>query len=224
MAGVTAILKLLDWTPGSIIDIGVAHGTPGLYSVWPGVPICLIEPSPDSMPYMQEISARFPNVHIYNVGASDRSGEMTVRKHPAKVNIFFGDKPAWQETVIPLRTCDDMVADAGLAGPYLYKLDTDAHELEILKGSPATLARTDVVIIELNTFYGLRGLAPPNELWGYLHDCGFTFFDFGDPAYAENGILRAVDFAFVRKDSELFESAYQNSGKRKKTPAKKVAV
>jgi FkbM family methyltransferase len=210
-------LRDIGWTPGAIIDIGVAEGTTGLYTVWPGVPICLIEPSPDAAPFMRRIAEAHPNVQIYNVGASNRSGVMDVYKHPSLLNVFFGTgKAHWVPAKVPVRTCDDIVADAGLKGPFVYKLDTDSHEREILEGSEATLAATDLCIIEFNVFYPLRGLCPPNEIWRSMAAHGFTLFDAGGFGYAESGLMRAVDLVFVREDSELFRLAFSNSEKQLK--------
>ncbi len=56
MEGALIPLRDLGWTPGAILDIGVATGTKGLYTAWPGVPICLVEPSPDAAPFMRQIA------------------------------------------------------------------------------------------------------------------------------------------------------------------------
>ncbi len=209
-----ATLRDLGWRPGAIIDIGVGTGTAGLYSTWPDVTICLIEPSPASLPYMQQIAARFDDVRIYNVGASDSAGVRTGTKSPKSVTVVFGDaKPKWPTAEFPVMRCDDIVADAALSPPFLYKLDTDVHELEVLKGSAETLAKSELCIIEVNVFNRFRGLARPEQVWQVMHDAGFSFFGVAGLGRAKSGLCRAVDLMFARNDGALFELAFQNSHK-----------
>jgi FkbM family methyltransferase len=213
MVGALKVIHDLGWQPGAVIDIGVATGTAGLYQFWPDATYCMIEPSPASMPYMERLSSRLSKAVIFNEGASDRTGVATVAKHPEVVNVLFADKPKWEAIEVPVRPCDDMVAEAGLEGPYLYKVDTDSHEMEILRGSERTLEKSDVVIIELNFFNVLRGRALPGDILMFLLERGFQPFDFGDRNYAASGVLRGLDFVFVRSDSELFEAAFRSTGK-----------
>ncbi len=218
-------MKALGWTPGAIIDIGVATGTSGLYSVWPGTPICLVEPSPQARPYLEEIAARFPQVKVYNVAASSASGEVAGTHHPSRPNAVIGEaKPNWPRASFPAMTCDEIVADAGLSPPFLYKLDTDTHELEILDGSAATLGQTDVCVVEVNVFYPRRGLATPDAIWRRLHDAGFAFFDMIGGGYGETGVLRCADMLFVKSSSALFKWADKRSPKAADTLGDRLMV
>jgi len=210
------------WIPGGIVDIGVGAGTAGLYSVWPGTPLCLIEPAPEAMVFMQQVAAKYGNVHIFNYGASDRQGELAGRQQPGLLNVFFGRGQAYEEKVFPVRTCDDMVAEAGLASPLLLKIDTDSHERQVLAGAEATLARAEVCVIENNVFHPLRGMMSPAEIWRFLADRGFAFLDIGDCSIAESGVLRAADFVFARQDSPIFRSAMERSAKSAHKLAKRM--
>ncbi len=178
------------------------------------MPVCLIEPSPDAMPFMRQIAEQRPNVTIYNVAASNRSGVRQAFKHEERLNIHFDKaKPAWKPTEVTAMTCDEIVADAGLTGPFIYKLDTDSHELEVLEGSAATLAQSDLCIIELNIFYALVKLSAPNDIWRVMDAHGFSLFGVADIGHGESGILRSLDLAFARADSELFKLAHLHSAK-----------
>jgi FkbM family methyltransferase len=214
MGGVLGHIRDLGWTPGAVIDIGVERGTRGLYSAWPEAPICLVEPSPRALVYMQQVAQRYPNVHIYNVGASNYTGEAPGRAYQDLVNVAIGGpKTGWTATAFPVMTCDDIVRDAGLQGPFLYKLDTDSHEREVLEGSAETLVRTDVCIVEINVFNSYKGRITPDEMWRTLHDKGFALFDFAGSALAESGLLRTMDLVFVRVGSALFDAAWRRSAK-----------
>jgi hypothetical protein len=79
IGGVLQTIRDLGWSPGAIIDIGVSMGTDGLYDVWPDAPLCLIDPVPENRPYMEKIASSYPNVQIFNVGASNATGKMPGR-------------------------------------------------------------------------------------------------------------------------------------------------
>jgi FkbM family methyltransferase len=220
--GVIQALKDIGWSPAGIIDIGVGQGTPGLYTTWPGTPICLVEPAPLAGQYVDQIVAMFPNVKAYKVGASNKSGTMTVRAADKGLFVSFGDhKQKWPEIEVAVMTCDEIVADAGMTGPFFYKLDTDAHEIEILKGSTKTLEAAEVVMVEMNFLYPVIGMAGPNDIWRLLADAGFTLFDMTEIRYSVVGVARQADAVFVKQDSALFNQlAWKNAAKAAKgTPS-----
>lgn len=72
-------------------------------------------------------------------------------------------------TVAPL----DAVIDPALAAPFAIKVDTQGFELEVLRGAPATLARTAVVVLELSLTPLYRGGARVPEVWEHLETAGF---------------------------------------------------
>lgn len=224
--GVIQALKDIGWSPNAIIDIGVGQGTPGLYTTWPGTPICLVEPAPLAAEYVDKIVGMFPNVKAYKVGASNQSGTMKVRTaYDGLFVTFGGHKPKWPEIEVPVMTCDDIVADSGLTGPFFYKLDTDAHELEILQGSTKTLQASEVVMVEMNFLYPVIGLAGPNDIWRLLADAGFTFFDMSEIRYSMRGVARQADAIFVKQDSELFRKlAWENAAKESKSAPSGLVV
>jgi FkbM family methyltransferase len=212
--GALQVIRDLGWRPGSVIDIGVAMGTKGLYPIWPDAHICLIEPSPTGLVYMQQIAEKYPNVHIYNVGASNRNGKFRASTHSKLVNVIMAKpKPGWTETALPVLTCDYIVKDAGLPPPYLFKLDTDSHEAEVLEGAAETLKQTDLCIVEVNVFNRFRHRFTPGEMWDAMRRNGFTLLDIAGCGYNTQGLLRTADLMFVREDSDLFRLAFERSAK-----------
>ena len=221
--GALAVIRDLGWRPGSIIDIGVAMGTRGLYPIWPDAHICLIEPSPTGLIYMQQIADKYPNVHIYNVGASNRSGQFRASTQDGLLNVVMAKpKPGWNETTLPVETCDYIVKDAALPPPYLFKLDTDSHEGEVLEGAAETLKSTDLCIVEVNVFNGFRRRFTPGDMWDAMRRSGFTLFDVAGCGYNAEGLLRTTDLMFVREDSALFKLAFDHSGKGEGLRARRI--
>jgi FkbM family methyltransferase len=215
IGAVLANIGTWGWKPGSIIDIGIAKGTDGLYDTWPDATICLVEPSPQSLPYMQKIAKQYPDVRIYNVGASDKSGEAYGTQHDTRPIATLGKaKPKWSPMTFKIMTCDEIVKDAQLKPPFVYKLDTDTHDREVLAGSTETLKQTDICIVEVKIYNGQSGWITPDDVWRLMHDNGLVFFDIAGILLGELGVLRTVDLVFVRENSDLFKRAIEHSGKK----------
>jgi hypothetical protein len=51
--------KLLGFAPKTVIDIGVAQGTPVLYRNFPDAYYILVDPLREAVPYMESLSAGF---------------------------------------------------------------------------------------------------------------------------------------------------------------------
>ena len=223
--GVLTTLRDIGWRPGAIIDIGVATGTLGLYSVWDDIDICLVEPSRKGRVFMEQIASRYPRARIFNVAASNRTGEIFGGEHPDIPNVSFGKiKRRFTASVFPAMTCDDIVASAGVSPPFVYKLDTDTHEREILEGSMATLADTELCIIEMRVFHqNRRGMARPDDIWRAMTGHGFAFFDIAGSGFAHTGVMRSADLVFVREGSPLHALALANSAKPQNVSDKRIA-
>ena len=213
--GVLTTLRGIGWRPGAIIDIGIATGTPGLYPVWDDIDICLVEPSRKGRVFMEQIAARHPKAQIFNVAASNRTGEIAGGEYEDVPNVSFGKiKGPMRESLFPAMTCDDIVKAARISPPYLFKLDTDTHEREILEGATATLASTELCIVEMRVFHrNRRGMARPDDIWRAMVDHGFGFFDIAGSGYGPSGVMRSADLVFVREGSPLHALAQANSAK-----------
>lgn len=223
--GVLTTLRDIGWRPGAIIDIGVATGTPGLYSVWDDIDICLVEPSRKGRVFMEQIASRYPRAQIFNVAASNRTGEIAGGEHEDIPNVWFGKiRGRFREAMFPAMTCDDIVASAGVSPPFVYKLDTDTHEREILEGSKATLAQTELCIVEMRIFHqNRRGMARPDDIWRAMTENGFAFFDIAGSGFAHTGVMRSADLVFVREASPLHGLALTNSAKPENVEEKRIA-
>lgn len=219
LAGALLKIREAGWTPGCVIDVGIAMGTPGLYSVWEGAPLLLVDPARENLPYMEQIAAKHRNVQIFNVGASNRDGTLAGRIWTALGQVMLGNtklKEGMEAREFPILTVDTIVRQSKTKPPYLLKIDTDTHELEILEGSAGMLAQTDVCILEAKAFNALKKKASPADLCRRMFDAGFELVDVVDIARNREGFTRIFDLMFVRTDSELFMRLSELSVKHKK--------
>lgn len=216
IAGALGVIRDLGWTPGAIIDIGVALGTKGLYDVWPGVPICLVDPNPDNRVYMEQIAAKHAQVSIWIVGASNICGEMPGRIWLPSGRVILGQsatKPDWQGGMFSVLTCDEIVRRAGISGPFVFKIDTDTHEGEILEGATDTLANSEICIIEVGIYNHLKGKFASAELFSRLTQAGFALIDIIDTRHVSSGVLRLADLVFAKATGDVIRRCFAVSHK-----------
>lgn len=94
----------------------------------------------------------------------------------------INDLRAPRPVPVPLRTLDALVEEVALPGPYLLKMDIQGGEGAALAGAPRTLARTDVVVVEVNV-----------DEFGAIHrqlaEAGFLLFDLADMVYTSAEVL-----------------------------------
>jgi FkbM family methyltransferase len=202
-------LKGLGVAPATIVDVGVARGTPELYAAFPGVPLLLVEPLAEHEDDLRRLVAQRPGSRYALAAAGPQAGalEIAVHRVPACSSVL-GDRdpdghPATRRTVSQLRV-DDLVAEHGMGGPFVVKVDVEGAELQVLEGARDTLARTDVVLLEVSFFRFVDGGAELADVVAWMRDAGFSAYDFYNGHLRPlDGALAQVDMAFVRTDGPL---------------------
>jgi FkbM family methyltransferase len=202
-------LKARGVAPGTVIDVGVAAGTPELYDAFPAVPLLLVEPLAEHEGHLRAITAARPGSSYVLAAAGPEPGalEITVHRVLACSSVLGdrdpGGEPGTRRTV-PVVTRDDLVAERGLPGPFVLKVDVEGAELQVLAGARETLARTDVVLLEVSFFQLVAGGAEVAEVVAWMRDAGFSPYDiYHGHLRPLDGALAQVDMAFVRTDGPL---------------------
>jgi FkbM family methyltransferase len=204
-----AHLKHLGIAPRTIVDVGVARGTPELYAAFPGVPLLLVEPLREHEGDLQRIVAGRPGSRYALAAGGPEPGELEIAVHRVTAcSSVLGDRdpggePAQRRTV-PVVAVDDLVAEHALAAPFLVKVDVEGAELHVLEGARATLAGTDVVLLEVSFFALVPGGAQIADVIAWMAEAGFSAYDlYSGHTRPLDGALAQVDIAFVRTDGPL---------------------
>jgi hypothetical protein len=71
------LLNRQNFYPKTVFDIGVAQGTPELYAAYPQATFHLIDPTKESLPYMEGISRRI-DAQVYNLALGDTETEQVI--------------------------------------------------------------------------------------------------------------------------------------------------
>jgi FkbM family methyltransferase len=184
---------------GTILDVGVCHGTPELMAAWPDRHHLLFEPVAE---FEQNILRAYRNIRheLHQVAVGDRTGTIGLTTEAVLPGMAVSHShmtdtdPGADPSVRSVRkiALDDFLPGRGLAEPYLLKIDIDGQELQVLKGAAETLKRCSIVIVE----------CPRGELVqriGAVQAAGFTLFDLCEPCYYDKTFWQC-DAVFLRND------------------------
>lgn len=191
----------------TVIDVGVAFGTPALYRGFPAAKFYLVEPVPGCKPTLDELTKKL-NAEAFNVAAGAKDGVLDFFVHSdvsgsSGYRQWEGDFLDGQRIRVPVRRLDSLVRTP-IARPCLLKIDTQGAELDVLAGASGILGEIDVLIVE-TSFHQFRKGAPEfNAIVIRLAELGFECHEVLEGHYrAVDNALAQVDLVFVRPDSDL---------------------
>jgi len=201
----------LGVAPATVIDVGVAAGTPELYAAFPGAQRLLVEPLREWEATLRDLVAAAPAGSAYELcAAGPQDGELEIGVHrvlacSSVVGDRAGDGTDVERRSVPVRRLDDLVAAHGLAdGPFVVKADVEGAELHVLGGATDVLTRTQLVLLEVSLFALNPGAAQLAEVVGWMAQHGWAVADlYNGHLRPLDGQLAQVDIAFAREDGPL---------------------
>jgi FkbM family methyltransferase len=198
-----------QFTPGTVIDVGVAWGTPGLLRAFPDARLLLIEPLAEFDAVLRRLADRRDAV-VVHAAAGREAGSIELNVTPAlsdASSYASADAVDVRRRVVPVTTVDAEVRRSDLPGPYLLKIDVQGGELEVLAGATKTLEHTELIVLEASLFHLYDGAPDITLVIKYLDAIGFVLYDvFGGDRRPLDGALAQVDLAFARRGGVLRRS------------------
>ena len=177
MGQVTNHLKRIGFKPKTVIDVGVAYGTDGLY-IFPSAKLVLIEPLKNQFePYIKEIQKKYDAMVVWcAVGQDCCEIELNLPIEPAGSSIY-SIKDDFDSDVCTvtcqMKTLDVIVMEMDLKGPFLLKLDVGGAELNALKGADSMLKETPYLILEVSLHSRRKDAPELADLVKYIDDIGY---------------------------------------------------
>ena len=208
-AGGLEHLKRAGFQPRTVIDVGVADGTPALYRAFPDARHVLIEPVEECRPHLDAIKRKFRHVEYVIAAAAREPGRLVINIHQdvARSSAYWeSDYTAASVTrrAVTAVTLDQLRRERAIEGPILLKIDVQGAELDVLAGAQDTLADTECVVLETSLFEFFRGAPLIDQIVAYMSERGFAVYDVLALQYRPfDGALMMVDLAFVKTNSFL---------------------
>jgi FkbM family methyltransferase len=162
----------------TLIDVGVAEGTPWLYDRFPDARLVLIDPMTIPPELAERLSDRAPVIHKIAVGAAKGGATLHVDLERTSRTSLYARTAltrtghAIEQSVVALRRLDDVAGDLAY-GRLGIKIDTEGHELEVLKGAEDLLDRCAFILCEVSMAERFVGSYQSQELIAWLCDRGF---------------------------------------------------
>jgi FkbM family methyltransferase len=163
--------RRLGLNPRTILDVGVATGTPTLYETFPNKRYLLIEP----LDVYADAINRIVDAHhaTWIKKAAGAAPGLLQFHHDVEKPVLssFHDKTPLEgssgdvRTVdVEVDTLDNIVASTNVRGPFGVKIDTEGHELDVIRGASEVLKDTEFIVAEVSVSQRFEG--------------GYTFSDF----------------------------------------------
>jgi FkbM family methyltransferase len=199
------ILRRYGLEPRTVLDIGVAYGTPELYRQFPAAHFLLFEPTVEARPAMEEIAAQY-RATLFHLALGSSDGELTlhVRRDLEGSSLLeeVSEVDIATEYAVPVRRLDGLVDT--VERPALAKIDVQGYEMEVLKGMVGLLPQIDAVLVEVSTIAALKGGAEVREVFAFFTDRGWSLAEVaGLSRRPLDGALAQMDLLFVPDSSPI---------------------
>jgi FkbM family methyltransferase len=172
--------------PATVIDVGVGYGTWPLHKAYPASRFILVEPLTEYRPHIARLEQAYDCTVLYTA-VGERAGTLEINIDGAspmkssfsrRVASGGGDTTVARRSV-PVVTLDSLVeALPDLQRPILLKIDTEGHELSVLRGATTLLPTVDTVIAEVSIAMRFEDGYEFEELIEFMRESGFYVYSF----------------------------------------------
>ena len=200
-----------------IFDVGAHKGeTVSRYkALFPDSSIYCFEPFHDNVEILRSRFSLDPSVHVYECAVSDVNGKKTfyVNENDATSSLLprtKGERRYYSKAAdsrctveVDALTIDEILQQNGIDHIDILKFDIQGGELMALSGAEKALQESRVSLIYTETLFVPHYEKNPLllDLWKFLDQYAYTFFDIYDLYRATNGQLRFADALFINKDT-----------------------
>lgn len=145
-------LRRENLSPATVIDVGVAGGTSGLYEAFPDAHLVLIDPLEEFRETLSRLAGKHGGEYLLTaVGAEEGTSTIHIHRTAALSSLMTriqAEQDA-ERREIPVTTLDKLAAERGWRSPFGLKLDVEGYEPFVIQGATSMLKETQFVIAEL---------------------------------------------------------------------------
>lgn len=214
-------LKNLGFHPKTVIDAGVANGTPWLYKAFPDAYFYLFEPVPTFQEKISEILRTIRGEHVNcALGSSEGISKFYI---PKNVDIHeistlcYEDKHVSPEAQFDVKvtTIDSFFSGKKISGPIFLKTDVQGFDLEVVKGSKKLLPHIDFVLNEIPIYGPWGGGSDIKDYIDFYYSNNFILYDLVEPLRRpDDDRLHSIDLCFANGKLPLAAKNLYTSGKQ----------
>lgn len=205
-------LKSLNFYPKTIIDVGVASGTPELSSTFPKSFFYLIEP----LSHFKNANMNFLKTHtgeLVSAAAGKISGNTQINVHDdhlegsSILQEAMGEKADGHKEFVKIITLDSIFVDKKLETPTLLKIDVQGTELDVLRGFKKHIKLVDVIVLEASAFKFMKGSPEIYDIISFMKNYEFVVYDIVIGWYRPlDNALGQIDIFFVKENGKFRKS------------------
>jgi len=142
----------------TVLDIGANIGVSAVYlaTLFPQARVLAFEPSPANLALLQRNTAPLGRIEVVPLALGERDGTLEFFSSEAAANFggfsrFEAGSEAGRKTAVPVRHAGAQLAELGVAGADVIKIDVEGSEWEILSVlGDEFLSRTQYIAGELH--------------------------------------------------------------------------
>jgi FkbM family methyltransferase len=198
-------LSAKGYRPAVMIDVGAYEGnwTRLARRVFPDATSLMVEPQASKAPLLERLAGELPSTRFVPALLAAQAGnEVTFYEMETGSSMLPENSDvARREVRLSTRTLDEIAVD--LPEPIFLKIDAQGAELQILAGAEQTIARCDLVQLEVALQAYNDGAPDFQETVTAMKRRGFVPYDFSGFSRPNGVDLVQVDIVFVREDSAL---------------------
>lgn len=189
-----AVADIVHPAPITVLDIGASHGQFVREAVrfFPGATIYSFEPIPECYQELLALKNTVPTLQPMNLALGDSGGTADLwlsgfRDSSSLHEMLPEHVAAWPHTaienkiIVQVARLDEVAPTLDLKPPIFAKIDVQGHEMAVIRGGRATLAKCDRVMLECNFAPLYAGQPTFNQLYDELRSMGFLFDGFISP-------------------------------------------
>lgn len=148
-------LQQFGFAPATLIDVGVAYGTPALYQAFPKAHLVLVEPLAEYEPQLRTLVEGRGEYLLTAVGRETGSVVISIDLDylpRSSLHKRSALTPATNvmERRVDVTTLDTLLAESDWSSPFGLKIDAEGSEHEVIQGASKLLTKTEFVIAEVS--------------------------------------------------------------------------
>jgi len=208
------LLRSFGFAPRHIWDVGANRGdwTRTAVRYFPDADYTLVEPQDELKASLEAAVRRGYKIRWVPAGAGSEPGIFPLYVASKDQSSSFLDSPrikgdAVQTREVPVRTLNEIRLSLSLPVPEMLKIDAEGLDLKVLEGASDFVGKSEIILAEA----GIGQLDLENSARALLNAMdryGYRLLDVTDLHRGPSqGVLWVCEFAFLRKESRLFDAA-----------------